>query len=188
MHGLTGLPPEGPCASETGEEHGPSQSTAKVPGPDVCDMGIHRIEELTERQKQCLRGIYANLSIKEIGQQLDLSPHTVNEHLRDARRVLRVSRSMQAARLLIAHEGDTRDVPMPSGVAADTAAADTDAASQIGLVRNRYNLTGLQKLGLTLAVAFSAIAFAGALIVGAEAINRVFVGYAIDISDPPYRK
>lgn len=95
---------------------------------------------------------------------------------------------MQAARLLIAHEGDTRDVPMPSGVAPDMASADTGAASQTGLVRNRYNLTGLQKLGLTLAVAFSAIAFAGALIVGAEAINRVFVGYAIDISDPPYSK
>jgi len=151
-------------------------------------MGINRIDELTERQKQCLRGIYANLSIKEIGQQLDLSPHTVNEHLRDARRLLRVSRSMEAARLLVAHEGDTRDVPTPIGVAAATTLTETDAASQMGLVRNRYNLTSLQRIGLTIAVAFSAIAFAGALIVGADAINRVFVGYGIDISDPPYRK
>jgi DNA-binding CsgD family transcriptional regulator len=151
-------------------------------------MGIHRIDELTERQKQCLRGVYANLEIKEIGRQLGLSPHTVNEHLRDARRLLGVSRSMQAARLLVGHEGDMRDVPMPMGVAAEVAAADIDPASPIGLVRNRYNLTSLQRIGLTVAVAFSAIAFAGALIVGADAINRVFVGYGIDISDPPYSK
>ncbi len=151
-------------------------------------MGIHRIDELTERQKQCLRGIYANLSIKEIGVQLDLSPHTVNEHLRDVRRLLGVSRSMEAARLLIAHEGDTRDVPTPIGVAAEAAAADIETASPVGLVRNRYNLTSLQRIGLTVAVAFSALAFVGALISGADAINRVFVGYRIDISDPPYRK
>lgn len=169
-------------------EHGPHESAERAPGPNACDMGIHRIDELTERQKQCLRGIYANLSIKEIGQQLDLSPHTVNEHLRDARRVLHVSRSMEAARLLVAQEGDTRDVPTPMGVAAEAALTDTDTASQIGLVRNRYNLTSLQRIGLTIAVAFSAIAFAGALIVGADAINRIFVGYGIDISDPPYRK
>lgn len=159
-----------------------------VRAPDACDMGNQPIDELTERQKQCLRGIYANLSIKEIGQQLNLSPHTVNEHLRDARRVLRVSRSMEAARILVAHEGDTRDVPMPMGVAADAASNDTDTASPIGHVRNRYNLTALQRIGLTVAVAFSALAFAGALIGGADAINRVFVGYGIDISDPPYRK
>lgn len=158
----------------------------KVPALDVCDMETHRIDELTERQKQCLRGIYANLSIKEIGQQLDLSPHTVAEHLRDVRRLLGVSRSMEAARLLVSLEGDMRDVPMPMGVAAGAAAADIETASPAGLVRNRYNLTALQRIGLTIAVAFSAIAFAGALIVGADAINRVFVGYGIDISDPPY--
>ena len=169
-------------------QKGPRESTAKVPGPVACDMGIHRIDELTERQKQCLRGIYANLSIKEIGQQLDLSPHTVTEHLRDARRLLGVSRSMQAARLLVRQEGDTRDVPMPMGVAVEAAPADIDAASPTGLVRNRYNLSAFKRIGLTVAVAFSALAFVGALIVGADAINRVFVGYRIDISDPPYRK
>jgi len=169
-------------------EQGPRESTGKVPGPIACDMGIHRIDELTERQKQCLRGFYDNLSIKEIGRRLDLSPHTVNEHLRDARRILRVSRSMAAARLLVAHEGYTRDVPTPNVVAADPALTETDPASPTGLVRNRYNLSALQRIGLTVAVAFSAIAFAGALIVGADAINRLFVGYGIDISDPPYRK
>jgi DNA-binding CsgD family transcriptional regulator len=169
-------------------EHGFQESAEKASGPIASDMGIHRIDELTERQKQCLRGIYANLSIKEIGQQLDLSPYTVNEHLRDARRVLRVSRSMAAARLLAAHEGDTRDVPMPNGVAAEAALTDTDTAGPIGLVRNRYNLSAFKRIGLTVAVAFSALAFVGALIVGADAINRVFVGYGIDISDPPYRK
>lgn len=177
-----------PGTGQTKGEHGLHESADRAPGPIACDMGSHRIDELTERQKQCLRGIYANLSIKEIGQQLDLSPHTVNEHLRDARRVLSLSRSMEAARLLVAREGDTRDVPTPSGVAAEAVLTHTDPASPMGLARNRYNLTTLQRIGLTVGVAFSAIAFAGALIVGADAINRVFVGYGIDISDPPYRK
>lgn len=151
-------------------------------------MGLHRIDELTERQKQCLRGIYANLSIKEIGKQLDLSPHTVTEHLRDVRRLLRVSRSMQAARLLVRHEGDIRDVPTSTGVVGGAAAGDIDPASRDGLVRNRYNLTILQRVALVVGVCFSAIALAGALIGGADAINRAFLGYGIDISDPPYRK
>lgn len=152
------------------------------------DVMMARIEKLTQRQRQCLRGIYANLSVKEIGGQLDLSPHTVTEHLRDARRLLAVSRSMQAARLLIRHEGDSRDVPMSMGVVAEGSAVNTETARQIGLVRNRYDLTILQRVALTVGVCFSAIALAGALIGGADAINRAFLGYGIDISDPPYRK
>lgn len=151
-------------------------------------MGIHRIDELNERQRQCLRCYYRNLLIKEIGRELGLSPNTVREHLRSARLLLGVQRSMEAARLLVAHEGNTRDVPMPRVIDREAVAVDIDPASPIGLVRNRYNLSSLQRIGLTIAVAFSAIAFAGALIVGADAINRVFVGYGIDISDPPYRK
>lgn len=59
---------------------------------------------LTERQKQCLRLLHATLSIKEIARRLDLSPHTVTEHLRDARNIAGVDRSIDAARLLAAAE------------------------------------------------------------------------------------
>src|SRR3546814_7334340 len=108
--------------------------------PDADDMSSHRIDELTERQKQCLRGIYANLSIKEIAKQLDLSPHTVTEHLRDVRRLLRVSRSMQAARLLVRHEGDIRDVPTSTG------RSEEHTSELQSLMRISYAVFCLQKI------------------------------------------
>lgn len=151
-------------------------------------MARGTIEDLSERQKQCLRGIYNNLSAKEIGIELGLSPHTVNEHLRDARRVLGVARSMEAARMLVAAEGDNRIVPDPIRVEIPPSSSDASEAYPLGSARNRYNLTILQRIGITLAIAVGAVALAGALIVGADAINRIFLGYGIDISDPPYRK
>lgn len=151
-------------------------------------MARGTVDDLSERQKQCLRGTYRNLSAKEIGIELGLSPHTVNEHLRDARRLLGVARSMEAARLLIAAEGDNRIVPDPIGVESASLGADIDGADRIDSARNRYNLTILQRVGTTVAIALGAVALAGALIVGADAINRIFLGYGIDISDHPYRK
>jgi len=151
-------------------------------------MARGSITDLSARQKQCLRGTYNNLSAKEIGIELGLSPHTVNEHLRDARRLLGVARSMEAARMLVAAEGDKRIVPDPIGVELASLGNDVDGADRIDAARNRYNLTILQRIGIVLAIAVGAVALAGALIVGADAINRIFLGYGIDISDHPYRK
>ena len=146
---------------------------------------------LNERQKECLRLFYANLEVKEIASEIGLSPNTVKKYLLDARRTLGVSRSMQAARILVEYERDTRGVPPPKRLVAlpdlaDDHGAWVEAASSTN-ARNRYNLTLLQRLGLIVAIALGAVALAGALLVGAEAITRIFVDYEIDISDPPYR-
>ena len=155
-------------------------------------MGNQRLGLLNERQKQCLRLFYTNLEVKEIARELGLSPHTVNEHLRDARRILGLSRSMQAARLLVESEGTNRSVSEPIGLDRPADAADIESASlpaePESAVRNRYNLGVLTRMGLIVAIAFVAVALAGALLVGAEAITRIFVDYRIDISDPPYRQ
>ena len=149
-----------------------------------------RLHRLNERQRQCLRLVYANYEAKEIASKLGLSPHTVHEHLRDARRTLGVSRSMQAARLLFAFEKDNCVVPDLFGVErrpiVDEDAFATEPAQPANVVRNRYNLTVLQRIGLIVAIAFVAVALAGALLVGADAITRIFWNYQIDISDPPY--
>jgi DNA-binding CsgD family transcriptional regulator len=148
------------------------------------------LDSLNERQKQCLRLFYANLEVKEIASEIGLSPNTVKKYLRDARRSLGVSRSMQAARILVTYEQDTQGIS-PTRLlgdqpeTSDIPVAPTEAASAVA-ARNRYNLTILQRLGLILALAFGAVALAGALLVGAEAITRILVGYEIDISDPPY--
>lgn len=155
-------------------------------------MNGRGLDQLNERQRQILRLFYANLEMKEIGIQLGLSPNTVKKYLRDARRTLRVHRSMQAARLLVEHEQETRGISPERylGGAADGADTESawDEAAASANARNRYRLGILTRIGLIVAIAFGAVALAGALLVGAEAITRFFVGYEIDISDPPYRQ
>jgi DNA-binding CsgD family transcriptional regulator len=60
---------------------------------------------LSEREKETLRLLLAGHDAKSIARRLDLSVHTVNERLRDARRKLGVSSSREAARLLAECEG-----------------------------------------------------------------------------------
>lgn len=58
------------------------------------------VQALTEKEKQTLRLLLAGHDAKSAARHLDLSVHTVNERLRDARRKLSVSSSKEAARLL----------------------------------------------------------------------------------------
>jgi DNA-binding CsgD family transcriptional regulator len=61
------------------------------------DQGI---AALSEREKEALRLLLRGYDAKSIARELDLSVHTVNERLRDARRKLGVSSSREAARQL----------------------------------------------------------------------------------------
>lgn len=63
------------------------------------------VDELTEGQKACLRLFYARYDAKEIGRKLDIAPATVHQRLTAARKKLGVTKSMEAARLLIQAEG-----------------------------------------------------------------------------------
>lgn len=55
---------------------------------------------LTERQRQCLHGVFEGQEIKEIARSLNISTRVVEEHLAKARAKLGVSRSLAAARLV----------------------------------------------------------------------------------------
>jgi DNA-binding CsgD family transcriptional regulator len=59
-----------------------------------------RIAQLTERQIECLRLVDQHLSSKEIGAELRISPHTVDQRIRGALQTLGVERRAQAARLV----------------------------------------------------------------------------------------
>lgn len=76
------------------------------------------IARLTEREKATLRLLAHGHDAKSAARQLELSVHTVNERLRDARRKLDVSSSREAARLLARAEGGHPEflVPRPFGV------------------------------------------------------------------------
>ena len=58
------------------------------------------LESLSDKEKQALRLLLQGHDAKSIAQVLGLSPHTVNERLRDARAKLGVTSSREAARLL----------------------------------------------------------------------------------------
>jgi len=64
-------------------------------------------DTLSDKERQTLRLILRGHDAKSSARELGLSVHTVNERLRDARRKLGVTSSREAARRLLAEEGDT---------------------------------------------------------------------------------
>jgi DNA-binding CsgD family transcriptional regulator len=66
---------------------------------------VDGFQALTEKEKQTLRLLLEGHDAKSMARHLDLSVHTINERLRDARRKLSVSTSKEAARLLRQREG-----------------------------------------------------------------------------------
>ncbi|ANU06883.1 helix-turn-helix domain-containing protein [Paraurantiacibacter namhicola] len=63
------------------------------------------IERLTEKERETLRLMLRCHDAKSMARELDLSVHTVNDRLKEARRKLGVTSSREAARLLLEHEG-----------------------------------------------------------------------------------
>lgn len=80
------------------------------------------VNTLSEREKQALRLVIAGHEAKSIARVLDLSVHTVNERLRDARRKLGASSSREAARMLAA-----ADAPGVAGQGGAATAAEAPA-------------------------------------------------------------
>ena len=68
------------------------------------------VEALTEKEKETLRLLLVGHDAKSMARHFDVSVHTINERLRDARRKLSVSSSKEAARLLHDAEGATPEM------------------------------------------------------------------------------
>jgi DNA-binding CsgD family transcriptional regulator len=71
-------------------------------------MSEERLDRLTDKQRECLRLVYAHLSSKEIAPRLRVEPGTVDQYVKAAMRTLGVSDRRAAARMLAEHEA--RDV------------------------------------------------------------------------------
>ena len=86
-------------------------ATAALIGDDVLpDSVAERVARLSEGQRQCLALVDRHLSSKEIAQQLGISPHTVDQRIRQALHTLGVERRGEAARM-VAAAGAMPDVP-----------------------------------------------------------------------------
>lgn len=70
-------------------------------------MTADRIERLTDKQRECLRLVYAHLSSKEIAPRLGVEPGTVDQYIKAAMRILGVADRRAAARMLAEHEAKT---------------------------------------------------------------------------------
>jgi DNA-binding CsgD family transcriptional regulator len=62
-----------------------------------------RVARLTSGQLDCLRLVDQHLSSKEIAAQLGISPHTVDQRIRQSLQILGVERRSQAARVVAQH-------------------------------------------------------------------------------------
>jgi DNA-binding CsgD family transcriptional regulator len=107
------------------------------------------IDTLTDKEKDALRLLLRGHDAKSSARALGLSVHTVNERLRDARRKLGVTSSREAARRLLAEEGDTAE--SLSEILADKALGDAAAAVLEDTAASATGRWVGQRLALTLA-------------------------------------
>jgi len=97
------------------------------------------LDTLTDKEKTALRLLLRGHDAKSSARELGLSVHTVNERLRDARRKLGVTSSREAARRLLAEEGQpdltatpesVRDKPLGDALAVLPKASMTASATR----------------------------------------------------------
>jgi len=76
-----------------------AETTNGPDGPKEVDMAA-RVLRLSSGQIDCLRLVNQHLNSKEIAAELDISPHTVDQRIRNAIHILGVERRSQAARIV----------------------------------------------------------------------------------------
>jgi DNA-binding CsgD family transcriptional regulator len=79
--------------------------TADGPESPKRDDMASRVARLTAGQLDCLRLVNQHLSSKEIAAELKISPHTVDQRVRQALATLGVERRAQAARIVAQYSG-----------------------------------------------------------------------------------
>lgn len=73
-------------------------------GVGSADLMAQRVAKLTQGQLDCLLLVDQLLSSKEIATELKISPHTVDQRIRQALQILGVERRNQAARVVAQHK------------------------------------------------------------------------------------
>ena len=143
-------------------------------------MESARVARLTEKQRACLRLVYAHMSSKEIAPRLGIEPGSVDQHIKAAMRILDVGDRRAAARMLAEHERfEAR--PLPAGVRMQERQIPFEAAAPrlepllpLPLEGLRPTHVGwLKRLGWIAGIAIGiALAFA-ALMAAAEVLTRL---------------
>ena len=124
------------------------------------------VDDLTDKEKEALRLLLAGHDAKSSAAELDLSVHTINDRLRNARRKLGVSSSREAARILGDTEGETPQNPAHTGfgMGADTPPDDTAVLtnkSRAGASRLTWLAGGMLVMSIFIAAAVIALTATG---------------------------
>jgi DNA-binding CsgD family transcriptional regulator len=97
-----------------------------------------KVPHLTERQRQCLEGFLARKTAKQIGRELGITHHAVEQHLKAARKKLGARDTIEAARLYAAGFDTTAGQYYASSeVPAGTADAQCNEQPRPGIFRLR---------------------------------------------------
>jgi DNA-binding CsgD family transcriptional regulator len=147
-----------------------------MPAPDCLFA-----DALTQGQIDCLLLVGEHFTSKEIASRLCISPHTVDQRVRVALRVLGVKRRTDAARIVAEHYGSifqwssrSRD-PSPIQVAAPhvTASRGNIALPFATRLRPRNEMSTALRLVWILVIGFAAAASAGIYLAGLESLSRL---------------
>jgi DNA-binding CsgD family transcriptional regulator len=86
------------------DSNGAHDASPETDASGTLDLMAARVAKLTPGQLDCLRLVDQHLSSKEIASELHISPHTVDQRIRQALAVLGVERRTQAARIVAQHK------------------------------------------------------------------------------------
>ena len=97
--------------------------------PESNDPVAQRVKRLTAGQLDCLRLVDQHLSSKEIATELRISPHTVDQRIRQSLQTLGVERRAQAARIVAQYCGPyQRLIHQPPHIEPQAATGHPEAA------------------------------------------------------------
>jgi DNA-binding CsgD family transcriptional regulator len=122
---------------------------------------------LTERQQQCLDGYLARKTAKQIGRDLGISHHAVEQHLKAARRKLNVTDTAAAARIYL----DATTTVSPYYAAselqqqAEAGATESHPERQVADLRDVSSEAYGRAYSLTVAQVLGAIALCGVALI-----------------------
>jgi DNA-binding CsgD family transcriptional regulator len=96
------------------------------------DPLAERVARLSGGQLDCLRLVDQHLNSKEIAAELGISPHTVDQRIRQSLQILGVERRAQAARIVAQYSGPyQRLIHQPPYIPPDPQSAHPQAAASI---------------------------------------------------------
>src|SRR3954468_1344801 len=97
-------------------------------------MNEEHLARLTDKQRACLRLVYAHMSSKEIAPRLGVEPNTVDQYVKAAMRTLGVADRRAAARMLAEHEAGSGQPlvsqPLDIALGADSAIFGTSTGGR----------------------------------------------------------